>query len=52
MTNKTKSNSQIQRTDWCLPDGRVVAKLEKWVNMIKMYKLQVIKSWKCKEKCI
>lgn len=29
MTNKTKSNSQIQRTDWCMPKGRTVAKLRK-----------------------
>ena len=27
--DKIKPNSQIQRTDWCFPGGRVVAKLRK-----------------------
>ena len=41
--NKTETNSQIQRTDWWLPQGREVGEGAKWVRGIKRYKLLDIK---------
>ena len=42
-TNKQNLSSQIQRTDWWLPEGRGSGEWAKWVKGVKMYKLPALK---------
>ena len=41
--NKTKKDSEIQKTTWCLPEGRQTKIQAKYVKEIKKQKLLVTK---------